>query len=168
MNDETAWLVEHPHDPRYGRESWYAGAQGFTIDSLQAIRYARREDALRVIAGMPVSLGKNLTAEQHAWIPPQPRCPHCDEASIEADQWRGKYKHLHDSWRLVGETLRELDYNPQSEDQWVAKVYAALVDFDRLKRRVRSYVGTLEEIVDGMKEALPSEKKERSFDERSA
>lgn len=168
MSNETAWLVEHPHDPRFGRESWYAGAIGFTIDSLEAIRYARREDALRVIDGMPTSLGKNLRAEQHAWISAPPHCSRCDEAKIEADQWRGKYKHLHDSWRLVGETLRELDYNPQSEDQWVSKVYAALVDFDRLKRRVRNYVGTLEEIVDGLKDDLPNEKKERTFDERSA
>ena len=43
---ETGWLIEHPHDPRYGRESWYAGKDGFTIDSLQAVRYARKEDAV--------------------------------------------------------------------------------------------------------------------------
>jgi len=69
---ETAWLIEHPRDPRYGRESWYAGKEGFTIDSLQAVRYARKEDAAREIDRFPISLAKNLRAEQHAWVPAPP------------------------------------------------------------------------------------------------
>lgn len=167
MSEETAWLVEHPHDPRYGRESWYAGAQGFTLDSLQAIRYSRFEDAMKVIAGMPVSLGKNLIAAQHSWIPAPPRCAHCDEAKIEADQWRGKYKHLHDSWRLIGETLCELGYNPHSEDQWVAKVYGALVDFDLLKRSTRKHFHMLADLLKEGEECV-LEKNDGGFDERSA
>jgi len=159
MSEQTAWLVEHPYDPRYGRESWYAGAEGFTIDSLQAIRYARREDAMKVIAGMPVSLGKNLRAAHHAWIPAPPSCQTCDAALIETEGWRQKYKHLHDSWRLIGETLREHGYDPKSEDEWVSKVHNALVDFDLFKRRVRSYTGTLEELVEGFRDAAPVESK---------
>lgn len=45
---ETGWLIEHPLDPRYGRESWYCGKDGFTLDSLLAIRYSRKEDARRL------------------------------------------------------------------------------------------------------------------------
>ena len=65
---ETGWLIEHPLDPRYGRESWYSGKDGFTLDSLLAIRYARKEDALREIDRLPVSLGKSLIATEHAWV----------------------------------------------------------------------------------------------------
>ena len=65
---ETGWLIEHPLDPRYGRESWYSGKDGFTLDSLLAIRYSRKEDALREIDRLPVSLGKSLIATEHAWI----------------------------------------------------------------------------------------------------
>jgi len=134
MSKETAWLVEHPHDPRYGRASWYAGANGFTIDSLQAIRYARREDALRAIDGMPVSLGKDLTAEQHAWISSTgPRCPHCDEAKIEADKWRGKYEHLHGMWRVLGETLREFGHDASDSSRWNWIIYNELAELRTIK-----------------------------------
>lgn len=65
---ETGWLIEHPLDPRYGRESWYCGKDGFTLDSLLAIRYSRKEDAVREIDRLPVSLGKSLIATEHAWV----------------------------------------------------------------------------------------------------
>lgn len=65
MTEDTAWLIEHPHDPRYGRESWYSGKDGFTIDSLQAVRFARKEDAVREIDRFPASLAKNLVAAHH-------------------------------------------------------------------------------------------------------
>lgn len=70
--EETGWLIEHPNDPRYQRESWYAGKIGFTIDSLQAVRYARQMDAEREIDRFPISLAKNLRATHHAWIPAPP------------------------------------------------------------------------------------------------
>jgi hypothetical protein len=75
VSADTGWLIEHPHDPRYGRESWYSGKDGFTIDSLQAVRFARKEDAEREIDRFPTSLAKRLVAEQHAWIPAAV-CPH--------------------------------------------------------------------------------------------
>lgn len=134
MNHETAWLIEHPHDPRYGRESWYAGAKGFTIDSLEAIRFARREDALRIMDGLNPTLAKELRAEHHAWIPAPPACPRCDEAKVEAAELRMRLNHLRDSWKLIGETLREHGYDPKSEDQWVSMVHNALVELDLLKR----------------------------------
>ena len=68
VKEESGWLVEHPHDPRYGRESWYSGAHGFTIDSLQAIRFARKEDALREICRLPTMLAAELVATEHRWI----------------------------------------------------------------------------------------------------
>lgn len=134
MSSETAWLIEHPHDPRYGRESWYAGKEGFTTDSLQAVRYARQEDAEREIDRFPISLAKHLRAEHHAWIPAPSRYSTCDENKIEANDLRMRLNHLRDSWRLIGESLREFGHDPKSEDQWVSMVHNALVELDLLRR----------------------------------
>lgn len=66
---ETAWLIEHPRDPRYryGQKSWYAGKDGFTVDLMRAVRYARREDAEREIDRLPISLAKHLLATKYAF-----------------------------------------------------------------------------------------------------
>jgi len=102
--NETGWLIEHPHDPRYGRESWYAGKDGFTIDSLQAVRFARKDDALREIDRFPLSIAKELRATEHAWVGPTPgveemypqqRGVSCDDAPGESE-WRVKHENLLD------------------------------------------------------------------------
>lgn len=257
MSEDTGWLIEHPNDPRYGRASWYSGKDGFTIDSLQAVRFARKEDALREIDRFPVSIGKNLIAEQHAWIPASVcrhgqlarQCELCD-AQQEAAHWRRKaedafepirkiadalaqggfhchdkpgfvadhvpnlvneavselkikreecerlriakefdvrrlsalwdnekvlreraeskfaegsaeldsakiaasdtlarHNHLRDTWRLIGESLREFGHEPAGEDQWVARVHAALTELDQRRRQRTSDPNLLVEIL---------------------
>lgn len=96
--EETGWLIEHPNDPRYQRESWYAGKIGFTIDSLQAVRYARREDACREVDRFPLSLVKNLRVTEHAWCGTKPMV----EQAAKTDgsmknilhQWATPYGHV--------------------------------------------------------------------------
>ena len=235
MSEDTGWLIEHHHDPRYGRESWYAGKDGFTIDSLQAVRFARKEDAVREIDRFPTTLAKNLIAAHHSWIPARV-CPHgqlsrqceiceakeeaahwrnkaenafepirkiadalaqggfhchdkpglvadhvpslvneavselkikreqcerlrqanqfdvrrlsalydnekvirvraVDAANMEASDLRARLNHLRDTWRLIGESLREFGHEPAGEDQWVARVRGALVELDQLRRQ---------------------------------
>lgn len=169
---ETGWLIEYPTDPRYGRESWYCGADGFTLDSLAAVRYARREDAVREISRFPVSLAKVLRAEEHSWCDPLPQpatytaeqlqafaalssfaerpvvdlakvaafasrlLTERDDALIDADKWKTMYHHMHDSWRLVGEVVRE-HIGDVHEDSWVALLNNAMIDLDKLRRDLR-------------------------------
>lgn len=114
MTEDTAWLIEHPHDPRYGRESWYSGKDGFTMDSLQAVRFARKEDALREIDRFPVSMGKSLIAAQHAWLPAR-ECRHgqlarsCElcEAQQEAAHWRKKADDAFEPIRKIADALAQ-------------------------------------------------------------
>ena len=239
MSEDTAWLIEHPHDPRYGRASWYSGKDGFTIDSLQAVRFARKEDVLREIDRFPTSLAKNLIAANHAWIPARV-CAHgqlarqCEicEAREEAAHWRAKSEadfepirkiadalaeggfhchdkpgfvadhvpslvyeavselkikryerdrlrlaldvergrlmaaegevdmvrieatdlrarlnHLGDMWRLIGESLREFGHEAAGEDQWVARVHAALTELDQRRRQRTSDQNLLVELL---------------------
>jgi len=46
MNDETGWLIEKDNI------EWWTGS-GWTQDSYEAVRFARKEDAERVIFGFP-------------------------------------------------------------------------------------------------------------------
>lgn len=247
MSEDTAWLIEHPHDPRYGCVSWYSGKGGFTNDSLQAVRYARKEDAVREIDRFPVSIGKNLIAAQHAWIPAREcrhgqlarQCELCDAqqeaahwrrkaedafepirkiadalaqggfhchdkpgfvadhvpslvseavselkikreqverlriakefdvrrlsalwdnekvlreravdtAKMEATDLRARFNQLGDMWRLIGESLREFGHEPAGEDQWVARVHAALTELDQRRRQRTSDPNLLVEIL---------------------
>lgn len=89
MSEDTGWLIEHPHDPRYGRVTWYSGKDGFTIDSLEAVRFARKEDAEREIDRFPVTLAKHLTATHHAWVPSPPAsAPQVEPVAPEIDTTR--------------------------------------------------------------------------------
>lgn len=246
MTEDTAWLIEHTHDPRFGRESWYSGKDGFTIDSLQAVRFARKEDAEREIDRFPTTLAKNLIAAHHAWIPARV-CPHgqlarrceiceaqqavahwrakaenafepirkiadalaqggfhchdkpgfvvdhlpgivceavtelkikridiaqlrtdlngekrrrtamlederrlgsqLDEAKVEAADLRARLSHLRDTWRLIGDSLREFGHEPTGEDQWVALVHRALVELDQRRHQRTSCQNLLVEIL---------------------
>ncbi len=134
MTQDTGWLIEHPHDPRYGRESWYAGKDGFTIDSLQAVRFVRQEDALREITRFPVSLGKNLVARQHSWIPArvcshgqlQRQCEICD-AKAEAVHWRAKAEDAFEPIRKIADALAQGGFHCHDKPGFVADHVPGLV-----------------------------------------
>jgi hypothetical protein len=60
--DETGWLIELPREndsPRW----WDGGA--WTTDHLEAVRFARRQDAERVMLKQHYGLG--VIALQHVW-----------------------------------------------------------------------------------------------------
>ena len=132
---ETAWLIEHPHDPRYGRESWYCGKEGFTIDSLLAVRFARKEDAVREIDRFPASLAKNLVAAHHSWIPARV-CPHgqlrrqCEicEAKEEAAHWRNKAENAFEPIRKIADALAQGGFHCHDKPGFVADHVPSLVN----------------------------------------
>ena len=132
---ETAWLIEHPHDPRYGRESWYCGKEGFTIDSLLAVRFARKEDAVREIDRFPASLAKNLVAAHHSWIPARV-CPHgqlrrqCEicEAKEEAAHWRNKAENAFEPIRKIADALAQGGFHCHAKPGFVADHVPSLVN----------------------------------------
>jgi hypothetical protein len=67
---EIGWLIEMSIG---GCAHWWIGACGWTTDSAEAIRLARREDAEKLIAVMwPGQLARRagVIATEHAWIPP--------------------------------------------------------------------------------------------------
>jgi hypothetical protein len=219
MSTETAWLIEHSHDPRYGRESWYCGKDGFTIDSLMAVRFARKEDAVREIDRFEVSLAKKLIATEHKWIgdlTPEHKairriaailsecgfhyhhhegwsadriaslvCDMANEWKIKREQLerlraelgfekkrlevlfenekvlrkrdnddhaiqlgnlRSAHNNLRELWKLIGESLREFGHEPTGEDQFVAKVHAALTELDKRRNQRTSDPNLLVEI----------------------
>lgn len=135
MTQDTAWLIEHTHDPRYGRESWYSGKDGFTIDSLQAVRFARKEDAVREIDRFPTSLAKNLIAANHAWIPARV-CAHghlarqCEicEAREEAAHWRAKAEDAFEPIRKIADALAEGGFHCHAKPGFVADHVPSLVN----------------------------------------
>lgn len=135
MTEDTAWLIEHPHDPRYGRESWYSGKDGFTIDSLQAVRFARKEDAVREIDRFPASLAKNLVAAHHSWIPARV-CPHgqlrrqCEicEAKEEAAHWRNKAEDAFEPIRKIADALAQGGFHCHDKPGFVADHVPSLVN----------------------------------------
>lgn len=134
MSEDTAWLIEHTHDPRYGRESWYSGKDGFTIDSLQAVRFARKEDALREIDRFPITLAKNLIAAHHSWIPARV-CPHgqlqrqCEicEAREEASHWRSKAENAFEPIRKIADALAQGGFHCHDKPGFVADHVPGLV-----------------------------------------
>jgi hypothetical protein len=63
MNDETGWLIQKDNI------EWWTGS-GWTQDSYEAVRFARKEDAERVIFGFPAVWASNSTATEHAWMAP--------------------------------------------------------------------------------------------------
>lgn len=135
MSEDTAWLIEHTHDPRYGRESWYYGKDGFTIDSLQAVRFARKEDALREIDRFPITLAKNLIAAHHSWIPARV-CPHgelhrqCEicEAKEEAAHWRNKAEDAFEPIRKIADALAQGGFHCHDKPGFVADHVPSLVN----------------------------------------
>lgn len=132
---ETAWLIEHPYDPRYGRESWYCGKEGFTIDSLLAVRFARKEDAVREIDRFPATLAKNLIAAHHSWIPARV-CPHgqlrrqCEicEAKEEAAHWRNKAENAFEPIRKIADALAQGGFHCHAKPGFVADHVPSLVN----------------------------------------
>ena len=134
MSEDTAWLIEHPHDPRYGRESWYSGKDGFEIDSLKAVRFARKEDAVREIDRFPTSLAKSLIAAHHSWIPARV-CPHgqlarqCDicEAQEEAAHWRTKAENAFEPIRKIADALAQGGFHCHAKPGFVADHVPSLV-----------------------------------------
>ena len=70
-----------------------------------------------------------------------------DAAKIEAADLRSRLNHLGDSWRLIGESLREFGYEPAGEDQWVAMVYRALTELDQRRRQRTSDPNLLVELL---------------------
>jgi len=135
MTEDTAWLIEHPHDPRYGRESWYSGKDGFTIDSLQAVRFARKEDAVREIDRFPATLAKNLIAAHHSWSPARV-CPHgqlqrqCEicEAKEEAAHWRSKAENAFEPIRKIADALAQGGFHCHDKPGFVADHVPSLVN----------------------------------------
>lgn len=135
MTEDTAWLIEHTHDPRYGRESWYSGKDGFTIDSLQAVRFARKEDALREIDRFPATLAKNLITAHHSWIPARV-CPHgqlqrqCEicEAKEEAAHWRNKAEDAFEPIRKIADALAQGGFHCHDKPGFVADHVPSLVN----------------------------------------
>lgn len=134
MTEDTAWLIEHTHDPRYGRESWYSGKDGFTIDSLQAVRFARKEDAEREIDRFPTTLAKNLIAAHHAWIPARVclhgqlarQCEIC-EAQQEAAHWRAKAENAFEPIRKIADALAQGGFHCHDKPGFVADHLPGLV-----------------------------------------
>ena len=134
MSEDTGWLIEHPHDPRYGRESWYSSKDGFTIDSLQAVRFARKEDAVREIDRFPTVLAKNLIAAHHSWIPARV-CPHgqlqrqCEicEAKEEAAYWRSKGENAFEPIRKIADALAQGGFHCHDKPGFVADHVPGLV-----------------------------------------
>lgn len=70
-NDETGWLIECKH---IGNAAWWDGKRGprdlidcryFTTDHLKAVRFARKEDAERIIKGCG---GSCMQATEHLWV----------------------------------------------------------------------------------------------------
>ncbi len=55
---ESAWLIERSAGPHW----WTAGA--WSADSLQAVRFCRREDALRVMERCGIT---NAVVTEHVW-----------------------------------------------------------------------------------------------------
>lgn len=68
MSDEKGWLIERPSwrtSPRY-----WAGTSDtdWTYDSLKAVRFARREDALPVAHGLTLrTRDEHISVTEHAW-----------------------------------------------------------------------------------------------------
>lgn len=92
MSDEIAWLIEFPAQsgsgiegcPGIERTSWWIGncdgLIGATHDSLQAVRFARKRDAEKLIDSNLNLRQRGAIATEHAWIDPNSRpknCPYC-------------------------------------------------------------------------------------------
>lgn len=65
--DETGWLIEWPPSPD-SQPRWWSPIHGWTIDSLRAIRYGRKEDAEAAIK-TGVFVG-GVIATEHMWVAP--------------------------------------------------------------------------------------------------
>lgn len=70
-----------------------------------------------------------------------------DSAKIAASDTLARHNHLRDTWRLIGESLREFGHEPTGEDQWVARVHAALTELDQRRRQRTSDPNLLVEIL---------------------
>jgi hypothetical protein len=70
-----------------------------------------------------------------------------DEAKVEAADLRARLSHLRDTWRLIGESLREFGHEPTGEDQWVALVHRALVELDQRRHQRTSDQNLLVELL---------------------
>lgn len=86
MARETGWLIEISID---GRPAWWAGddindpgVDAWVWDSLEAVRFARKEDADRVICGLLVESleAPEMQATEHIWDAPAER-KEADDAS---------------------------------------------------------------------------------------
>jgi len=68
---ETAWLIEMPLKSVGGPPVWWTGrytghmTDPWTLDSLQAVRFCRKQDAEAVMAGT-IRL-KEAVATEHIW-----------------------------------------------------------------------------------------------------
>ena len=63
--DEIGWLIEHQHD---GRAYWWTGL-GWTTESLDAVRFAREQDADTIIATRRFAelLDATILVTEHMW-----------------------------------------------------------------------------------------------------
>lgn len=71
---EVAWLIETAPEP--GKDPlWWTGLSVAPLshDSEQAVRFARRRDAERVIATILPTWRQDFVATQHEWLPAVPR-----------------------------------------------------------------------------------------------
>ena len=66
MEKELGWLIETgDHNYWNGR---YANSDGFTHNPNDAVRFARFEDAERVLFGLLESYKVFLVSRQHSWV----------------------------------------------------------------------------------------------------
>lgn len=61
-NEETGWLIESDTNP-----IWWTG-DGWSVDSLNAVRFCREEDAWKVISALGIGCAK---ATSHMWRDPE-------------------------------------------------------------------------------------------------
>lgn len=68
FEDEIGWLIEMMTS---GRGIWWAGGPEWTVDSVQAIRFARLQDASNVINGSEYLKGCSAFPTEHIWYGPK-------------------------------------------------------------------------------------------------